>query len=47
MEIFPPKLAPGSSVRVIAPSRSLAVTGPETRQEASRRLAACRGSTTS
>ncbi len=39
MAVFPPKLAPGSSVRVIAPSRSASIIGAEVRQEAGRRLA--------
>ena len=34
MPVVPPKLRPGSSVRVIAPSRSLAIIGPEVRAEA-------------
>lgn len=34
------KLRPGSAVRVIAPSRSLAIIGPEVRAEADRKLAA-------
>ncbi len=38
--VVPPKLRRGSSVRVIAPSRSLAVIGPEVRGEAERKLAA-------
>jgi muramoyltetrapeptide carboxypeptidase LdcA involved in peptidoglycan recycling len=37
---IPPKLRPGSHVRVIAPSRSLAIIGAQTRAEAGRRLAA-------
>jgi muramoyltetrapeptide carboxypeptidase len=40
MRVLPPKLRPGSSVRVIAPSRSLAIIGPEVRAEADRKLAA-------
>jgi muramoyltetrapeptide carboxypeptidase LdcA involved in peptidoglycan recycling len=40
MPIVPPKLRPGSSVRVIAPSRSLAIIGSDTRAEADRKLAA-------
>jgi hypothetical protein len=40
MPTFPPKLRPGSLVRVIAPSRSLAIIGPEVRAEADRKLAA-------
>jgi muramoyltetrapeptide carboxypeptidase LdcA involved in peptidoglycan recycling len=38
--VSPPKLRPGSSVRVIAPSRSLAIIGPEVLAEADRKLAA-------
>jgi hypothetical protein len=38
--VVPPKLRRGSSVRVIAPSRSLAIIGPEVRGEAGRKLAA-------
>jgi muramoyltetrapeptide carboxypeptidase len=38
--VVPPKLRPGSSVRVIAPSRSLAVIRPGVRAEAGRKLAA-------
>jgi muramoyltetrapeptide carboxypeptidase len=38
--VVPPKLRPGSSVRVIAPSRSLAIIGPGVREEADRKLAA-------
>jgi muramoyltetrapeptide carboxypeptidase LdcA involved in peptidoglycan recycling len=38
--VVPPKLLPGSSVRVIAPSRSLAILVPEVRAEADRKLAA-------
>jgi len=38
--VVPPKLRSGSSVRVIAPSRSLAIIGPEVRAEADRKLAA-------
>jgi len=37
---IPPKLRPGASVRVIAPARSLAIIGAETRAEADRKLAA-------
>ena len=40
MPVVPPKLRPGSSVRVIAPSRSLAIIGPGVRAEADRKLAA-------
>jgi muramoyltetrapeptide carboxypeptidase len=40
MPVVPPKLRPGSSVRVIAPSMSLAMIGTEAREEASRKLAA-------
>jgi muramoyltetrapeptide carboxypeptidase LdcA involved in peptidoglycan recycling len=40
MPVVPPKLRPGSSVRVIAPSRSLAIIGSDTRAEADRKLAA-------
>lgn len=40
MPIAPPKLRPGSAVRVIAPSRSLAIIGSDTRAEADRKLAA-------
>ena len=40
MPVSPPKLRPGSSVRVIAPSRSLAIIGPEVLAEADRKLAA-------
>ena len=40
MPVVPPKLRSGSSVRVIAPSRSLAIIGPEVRAEADRKLAA-------
>ena len=40
MPIVPPKLRPGSSVRVIAPSRSLAIIGSDVRAEARRKLAA-------
>ena len=40
MPIVPPKLHPGSAVRVIAPSRSLSILGPETLAEADRKLAA-------
>lgn len=38
MSVVPPKLQPGSCVRVIAPSRSLAIIGTEVRELASRRL---------
>jgi muramoyltetrapeptide carboxypeptidase LdcA involved in peptidoglycan recycling len=38
--IVPPKLRPGSSVRVIAPSRSLAMISAECRDEADRKLSA-------
>ncbi len=38
MPVVPPKLRPGSVVRVIAPSRSLEIIGPEVRAEAERRL---------
>jgi muramoyltetrapeptide carboxypeptidase len=38
--VIPPKLRPGSSVRVIAPSRSLAVISADVRAEADRKLAA-------
>ena len=40
MPIWPPKLRSGSQVRVIAPSRSLAIIGPDIQAEASRKLAA-------
>ena len=40
MPAVPLKLRPGSVVRVIAPSRSLAIIGPEVRAEADRKLAA-------
>jgi muramoyltetrapeptide carboxypeptidase len=40
MPIFPAKLHAGSSVRVIAPSRSLAIIGSDVRAEADRKLAA-------
>ena len=40
MPVVPPKLRPGSSVRVIAPSMSLAMIGAEARAEADRKLAA-------
>jgi len=40
MPLVPPKLQPGSSVRVIAPSRSLAIIPAEARDEAGRKLAA-------
>jgi muramoyltetrapeptide carboxypeptidase len=39
MPLVPPKLRPGSSVRVIAPSRSLAIIPAEARAEADRKLA--------
>ena len=39
MMVIAPKLRPGSSVRVIAPSRSLAIIGAETREEADKKLA--------
>ncbi len=38
MPVFPPKLHPGSSVRVVAPSRSLEIIGSEVRAEADRKL---------
>ena len=38
--VVPPKLRRGSMVLVIAPSRSLAIIGPEVRGEADRKLAA-------
>jgi len=38
MSTVPPKLRPGSSVRVLAPSRSLAIIGTEVRELAERRL---------
>jgi muramoyltetrapeptide carboxypeptidase len=38
--LIPPKLRPGSSVRVIAPSRSLIIISPDVRAEADRRLTA-------
>jgi muramoyltetrapeptide carboxypeptidase LdcA involved in peptidoglycan recycling len=38
--VIPAKLRPGSSVRVIAPSRSLAILGSDTRAEADKKLAA-------
>jgi muramoyltetrapeptide carboxypeptidase LdcA involved in peptidoglycan recycling len=38
--VIPPKLRPGSSVRVIAPSRSLAIISAETRDEADGKLTA-------
>jgi muramoyltetrapeptide carboxypeptidase len=40
MPVVPPKLRRGSSVRVIAPSRSLAMIGAEARAEADRKLSA-------
>jgi muramoyltetrapeptide carboxypeptidase len=40
MPVVPPKLRPGSSVRVIAPSRSLAMIGAEARAEADKKLSA-------
>jgi muramoyltetrapeptide carboxypeptidase len=40
MPAVPLKLRPGSVVRVIAPSRSLGIIGPEVRAEADRKLAA-------
>jgi muramoyltetrapeptide carboxypeptidase len=40
MPVIPPKLRPGSSVRVIAPSRSLALIGADARAEAGHKLAA-------
>jgi muramoyltetrapeptide carboxypeptidase LdcA involved in peptidoglycan recycling len=40
MAVFPPKLSAGASVRVIAPSRSLAIVGADVRAEADRKLAA-------
>jgi muramoyltetrapeptide carboxypeptidase LdcA involved in peptidoglycan recycling len=40
MPVIPPKLHPGSSVRVIAPSRSLAIIPAEVREEANTKLAA-------
>ena len=40
MTVFPAKLRAGASVRVIAPSRSLAIVGPDVRAEADRKLAA-------
>jgi len=39
MPLVPPKLRPGSSVRVIAPSRSLAIISAESRAEADKKLA--------
>jgi len=39
MPVIPPKLRPGSSVRVIAPSRSLAIIPAEAREEAGSKLA--------
>jgi muramoyltetrapeptide carboxypeptidase LdcA involved in peptidoglycan recycling len=38
--VVAPKLRPGSPVRVIAPSRSLAIIGPGVRAEAGTKLAA-------
>jgi hypothetical protein len=40
MPIVAPKLRPGSAQRVIAPSRSLSILGPETLAKADRKLAA-------
>jgi muramoyltetrapeptide carboxypeptidase LdcA involved in peptidoglycan recycling len=40
MPVFPPKLRPGSSVRVIAPSRSLGIISADVRTEADRKLTA-------
>ena len=40
MPVVPPKLRPGSSVRVIAPSRSLAIIPAEARAEADKKLSA-------
>jgi muramoyltetrapeptide carboxypeptidase len=40
MPVVPPKLRPGSSLRVIAPSRSLAIIPAEARDEAGRKLSA-------
>jgi muramoyltetrapeptide carboxypeptidase len=40
VSVMPAKLRPGSAVRVVAPSRSLAIIGPEVRAEADRKLAA-------
>jgi muramoyltetrapeptide carboxypeptidase len=40
MAVIPPKLSAGASVRVIAPSRSLPMIGPEARAEADLKLAA-------
>ncbi len=40
MPVVPAKLRPGSSVRVIAPSRSLAIIGSDVRSEADRKLTA-------
>jgi muramoyltetrapeptide carboxypeptidase len=40
MPTIPPKLRPGSAVRVVAPSRSLAIISAEVRAEADRKLAA-------
>jgi muramoyltetrapeptide carboxypeptidase len=40
MSLVPPKLRPGSSVRVIAPSGSLAIISAEVRAEAGQKLAA-------
>jgi muramoyltetrapeptide carboxypeptidase len=39
MAVLPPKLSPGASVRVIAPSQSLRIIGADTRAEADRKLA--------
>ena len=39
MAIFPPKLRSGSSLRVVAPSRSMSIIGLEIRSEANRKLA--------
>jgi muramoyltetrapeptide carboxypeptidase len=40
MPVVPPKLRPGSSVRVLAPSRSLAIIPADARAEAGKKLAA-------
>ena len=40
MSVVPPKLQPGSSVRVIAPSRSIAIISTKVRELASQRLMA-------
>jgi muramoyltetrapeptide carboxypeptidase LdcA involved in peptidoglycan recycling len=40
LPVVPPKLRRGSSVRVIAPSRSLAIIGSGVQAEADRKLAA-------